>query len=803
MKRVSKFTIGFSIITLVILGLLSYVGWKTIDTYQSNYPYQVLTDNLQKNAAIALSHLQRGVNGDATIVFETHINKPITTSWETLQSHYSGQENNGIVVSRADETTRAMLKESVIYLEKLKSTFQLAWNEKSVNAEVYSAVEAYHRHLEQLRVHTQASSEKDISYVHVIWGTSIALILLLLFTVGYVVYRFLVKSDKELNSSRIKIDRQAAEVSIVSGFIESISAGDYTVSLNLSEENNLRNTLITMRDKLRVNAENDRKRNWTTSGLAQVGEILRTNSGTTTELYDNIVRFVVKYTNSNQGGLFIMSEDDQEAPYLELVACYAFERKKYLTKRIAPGEGLVGQCYLEGQRIYLLEVPNEYITITSGLGGANPNALLIVPLKVNDTIFGVLEIATFGSYEDYQIELVEKLAESIGSTISTVRVNESTKLLLAQTQEQAEQMRSQEEEMRQNMEELEATQDEMRRKEKHIQEMLDKETQRNEISMRNRKVSLELNKNSDIQNGNWEPALEKLTSTIAVQLNTTRCAIWLLGDLRNTLECEKFYSKELGTFSKLETLHARKYPSYFEAVTGEEIILAQDANTHPALRELSDDYFQTHHIQSRLDVPFYNEGRIAGIISCEQQGSKRAWTEEDVDFLKTCSDLITVCYNSKKINAMIENMNDAQETLQTIIDNLPRAIFWKDRDLRFLGCNRVFAKIAGMNSPRELIGKTDNDMPWRMHAEAYRVADLAVMEGKKATLDQEERNVSSTGQESWILTSKVPILNQQGDVVAVLGMFEDITLRKQKDAEYHEKMKEFEQLKKMLEARTV
>jgi signal transduction protein with GAF and PtsI domain len=177
---------------------------------------------------------------------------------------------------------------------------------------------------------------------------------------------------------------------------------------------------------------------------------------------------MVQYTNSNQGGIFIVNDNDKENIHLEMTACYAYDRQKYLTKKIEVGEGLVGRCYQEQEKIFLTDIPDNYIKISSGLGEDNPNCLLLVPLAYNDNIFGILEIASFNVYQEYEIEFMERIGESIAATISSVKANVQTQELLEQSQQQAEEMSAQEEEMRQNMEELRATQEQSARREQEL-----------------------------------------------------------------------------------------------------------------------------------------------------------------------------------------------------------------------------------------------------------------------------------------------------------------------------------------------
>jgi len=307
--------------------------------------------------------------------------------------------------------------------------------------------------------------------------SQIALSMLALFIGSgcFVLHKVFGRTEDATQDALMRFEEEKQRTNLLKNFLEGISKGEYEVSIVDDKNVELTQKLNLIRDQLKLNAIIEKHRNWSTTGLAQIGNILRSSNSSIVQLYDNIIRFVIKYTESNQGGLFIFNEENETDSHLELVACYAFERKKFLSKKIGIGEGLVGQCFVEGERIYLLDVPEEYITITSGLGGANPSALLLVPMKVNEKLYGVIEIASFKKYEDYEIELVEKLAESIASTIATVRTNESTRMLLEKTQQQTEEMRAQEEEMRQNMEELEATQEEMRRKEKHLQDLLEQE----------------------------------------------------------------------------------------------------------------------------------------------------------------------------------------------------------------------------------------------------------------------------------------------------------------------------------------
>jgi len=284
---------------------------------------------------------------------------------------------------------------------------------------------------------------------------------------GHLVDMKIDKNDDEIGGMVGHIEEMIHGMKEKAIFAEKIGQGKYDSAFELlSEEDSMGISLVKMRDNLKKSAEDDSKRSWAAEGIAKFSGILRNNNNDSQALFDETISNLVRYVGANQGGLFIVNEENADDVHLELIAFYAYERKKYTERRIEVGEGLIGQCYLEGEYIYMTDVPQNYVHITSGLGEATPTSVLIAPLKVNDQIYGIVEFASFKPFEDYQIDFVIKLGENIASTISSSKINQKTQKLLENSKIQTEELRAQEEEMRQNMEELQATQEEMERKER-------------------------------------------------------------------------------------------------------------------------------------------------------------------------------------------------------------------------------------------------------------------------------------------------------------------------------------------------
>jgi PAS domain S-box-containing protein len=223
--------------------------------------------------------------------------------------------------------------------------------------------------------------------------------------------------------------------------------------------------LIEMRNKLKKAHEDEEERRRQGRIRGEMGNLLRQYQRSDLKtLCDAFLAKLIPILDLNQGGIFLIVNEGNTQPFLELVSCYAYNKKKYIEKRLSINQGLTGQCIKEKNTIYLEEIPENYVYITSGLGQATPKSLLLVPIKANEKMIGVLELASFHSIRQENIQLLEVLSERLGGIIATIQTNEQTKQFLEEATRINMELLSKENLMRQNAEELSKTKEELSKK---------------------------------------------------------------------------------------------------------------------------------------------------------------------------------------------------------------------------------------------------------------------------------------------------------------------------------------------------
>jgi diguanylate cyclase (GGDEF)-like protein/PAS domain S-box-containing protein len=155
---------------------------------------------------------------------------------------------------------------------------------------------------------------------------------------------------------------------------------------------------------------------------------------------------------------------------------------------------------------------------------------------------------------------------------------------------------------------------------------------------------------------------------------------------------------------------------------------------------------------SVIMVPLVVDGRVSSVLGIAQNITERKMNEW--------------------------RLKESRQMLSLVINNIPQRVFWKDTHLTYLGCNQAFCDDAGLARPQDIIGKTDFELAWRANAEAYRRDDAETMREGEAKINYEERQLRDDGSESWLRTSKIPLSDINGKIVALLGLYEDVTERK-------------------------
>ncbi|HKK58899.1 MAG TPA: GAF domain-containing protein [Salinivirga sp.] len=250
-------------------------------------------------------------------------------------------------------------------------------------------------------------------------------------------------------------------------FAKHLGRGDLDQKLTIEDkEDELGQSLIEMRENLQKARKEQQERqkedeinNWINQAITETSDIFRKHNQNIKNLTFSTLQYLLNYLEVSQGGIYVKNDEEDEIFY-ELISAIAYGRDKLIEKKIKNEEGLVGRCAYEGLTVYMTEIPEEYVNIKTGLGDANPRTILLVPIKNNEEVLGVIELISFNEFADYQVKMVEQIGGNLAATIANVRINQKTEKLLHRSQKQTDELAQQEQEMRQNVEEMKATQEE-------------------------------------------------------------------------------------------------------------------------------------------------------------------------------------------------------------------------------------------------------------------------------------------------------------------------------------------------------
>jgi len=537
------------------------------------------------------------------------------------------------------------------------------------------------------------------------------------------------------------------------GFAQNIGKGNLKANFEpLSQEDELGNSLLEMRDSLQNVASKEQKEKWLTEGFTQFADVLRKNNDNIQALCLDIITNLVKKLNANQGGIFLLQNDEttsQENAYLEMVACYAYDRQKIMKKQVRIGEGLLGQSFQEADTLNIREIPDNYIHITSGLGEANPSNILMVPLKTNETTLGVIELASFEIFDDLSVEFVEKLSESIAMTLFTVNNNLQTKILLKESRELTQQMREKEEEMRQNMEELETTQEEMNRS--------DKETKRVLSDAKNQKEMMD--------------ALINNTDDLIVALDKDY-KITIYNDIAKNWYQEKTYNKlsigiNLLSVMPLEQRESFK-ENYSRALLGERFVV----------EEKMDGEIYEYRYNPIQD----EQGKAAGVSIFRRNITERKQIEHANRMA-----MLELQESEEQVRQTLKELQESQDEVRRklfALEQYDKAIaesnFAKvelSLDGYIINANPIFYSIL-QYEPQEIIGKAHKSLLDEESANSPEY--LNFWRNLRVGIPQtgEQKRLDKYGQPIWFWGTYAPVKNKEGKVTSIIKLATDITAYK-------------------------
>jgi hypothetical protein len=298
--------------------------------------------------------------------------------------------------------------------------------------------------------------------------------------------------------------RAIAEVSTA------VTKGDLTRSITVEAlgevaalKDNINEMILNLKETTQKNMEQD----WLKTNLARFTRMLQGQRDMTT-VAQMVLSELAPLVDAQQG-VFYVNTSPNGQPVMKLLGGYAYKKRKNLANEFRPGEGLVGQCTLERERILVTNVPANYVYVTSGLGEAAPRNIVVLPVLFEGEVKAVIELSTFNTFNETHLTFLDQLTESIGIVLNTIAANTRTEDLLLQSQSLAGELQSQQDELKKTNEQLEQQAESLRESEELLKSQQEELQQTNEelqekaALLARQKAEVEA-KNREVEEARWE-----------------------------------------------------------------------------------------------------------------------------------------------------------------------------------------------------------------------------------------------------------------------------------------------------------
>jgi len=310
------------------------------------------------------------------------------------------------------------------------------------------------------------------------------------------------------------------QVRAIADVSTAVTKGDLTRSIDveaLGEVAALSETINEMIINLKDTTQKNTEQDWLKTNLARFTRMLQGQRDMAT--VSQLVLSELAPLVDAQQGVFYVNASNNGQPLMKLLGGYAFTERKNISSEYKPGQGLVGQCVLERERILLTNVPDNYIRIGSGLGEAPPLNIIVLPVLFEGEVKAVIELASFNRFNDTHLTFLDQLTESIGIVLNTIEANSRTEDLLLQSQSLAAELQSQQDELKKKNEQLEQQAESLRESEELLKSQQEELQQTNEelqekaTLLEKQKAEVEA-KNREVEEARW--AMEEKAEQLAL-----------------------------------------------------------------------------------------------------------------------------------------------------------------------------------------------------------------------------------------------------------------------------------------------